>query len=946
MASTAVNENSVNPWLFWAKWSRPGKPQTFHPLLCHLIDVAAVTETMWHRVLSPRAQRHFADALGVDADTAGRWITFWAGLHDIGKAAPVFQRQIQAVIAILREAGLACPTGSEKEPRHGAISAGVLRDLLPQAYGLDRDLASRIATVIGGHHGVFPSAAVVNELNRQRARVGKGAWHRARADLTERLAGALDLPPGPEARPQQLDNATAMMLAGLVSVADWIGSNEDYFPHEGRAVPNIPAVDIGEYLARARTQAARALGELGWLDWPAPRRADSFADLFPQLRPPHRVQEAVEQLAGELMGPALVVIEAPMGEGKTEAAFYLAERWAATLGQGGYYIALPTQATSDQMYGRARDFLQGRYPDAAELVNLQLLHGHAALSAEFAVLQQAGKDRLFMPDGVWGDGGDDGASANVVAAEWFTARKRGLLAPYGVGTVDQALLAVLQTRHVFVRLFGLGTKTVIIDEVHAYDTYMTTLLTRLLQWLGALGTPVALLSATLPQRRRETLVRAYAEGAGWSAPTLPQAGYPRLTWAAADGDGARHVPPRPESSKAVALHWVDGRLPETPAAPFPLVDRLRAALAGGGCVAVICNTVGRAQQVYRALAPYFAGDADDGEPILDLLHARFLYKDREERERRVLRRFGKGARAARAGAAVGARRPDRAILVATQIIEQSLDLDFDLLVIDLAPADLVLQRAGRLHRHARPGDRPPGLCDPQLWIVGPEEGAGGVPTFGRGNEAIYAPYLLLRSWLELRGRDTLTFPDDIERVVEAVYDERDCPTDLSAALRERWEGTRQDLLREQKQYEGKAKSFRILPPIYDDDIFEDFNRDLEEDDPTVAPTLQALTRLSEPTVRVVLLGPDEYAALDQKAAPRLSEVKELLRRSVTLGGKWLVPQLLREAAPRGWSRSALLRHHRLIGLDTTGRKVLSDGRDVLRLDLKLGVLIESNKEKA
>src|SRR5207248_9773559 len=118
------------------------------------------------------------------------------------------------------------------------------------------------------------------------------------------------------------------------------------------------------------------------------------------------------------------------------------------------------------------------------------------------------------PRGVAGNPGYDGAPAGVVAAEWFTHRKRGLLAPFGVGTVDQVLLAVLQTRHVFVRLFGLAHKTVVVDEVHAYDAYMTTLLERLLEWLGALEAPVVLLSATLPRERRDRLARAYGNGLG------------------------------------------------------------------------------------------------------------------------------------------------------------------------------------------------------------------------------------------------------------------------------------------------------------------------------------------------------------------------------------------------------------------------------------------------
>jgi CRISPR-associated endonuclease/helicase Cas3 len=934
-------------WSLWAKWSRSREPQTFHPLLCHLIDVAVVAETMWQRVLSARARRRLAAALGVDEDAAGRWIAFWAGLHDIGKAAPVFQRQIPAAIELLRAAGLTCPIGPEKDPRHGTISAGVLRDLLPLAFGLDADLASRIATIIGGHHGVFPSAAAVNDLSRQKERVGKGAWQRVRTDLAERLADALDLAHAAMSRPQHIDNASGMVLAGLVSVADWIGSNEDYFPHEARSVPNVPAPAVEEYMSRARNQAARALGELGWLDWPAPQGTVTFADLFPHLCSPHRVQEATETLARELAGIALVVIEAPMGEGKTESAFYLAEHWAATLGQGGHYIALPTQATSDQMFGRARDFLQRRYPAAADLVNLQLLHGHAALSGEFETLKRVAKDRLFAPEGIWGEEGTTETAANVIAAEWFTARKRGLLAPYGVGTVDQILLAVLQTRHVFVRLFGLGAKTVIIDEVHAYDTYMTTLLQRLLQWLGALGVPVALLSATLPCRRREALVRAYAEGAGWPEPSLPQTAYPRLTWASAAGGGARHVPPAPGNGKVVALRWVYGRLSEDPAAPCPLVERLQESIANGGCAAVICNTVGRAQQLYRALASHFAGDADDGEPVLDLLHARFLYQDREERERRVLRRFGKGARSARSGAAGDVRRPDRAILVATQIIEQSLDLDFDLLVTDLAPADLLLQRAGRLHRHDRPGDRPPDLRDPQLWIVEPEGGANGVPSFGRGNEAVYAPHLLLRSWLELRERGTLTFPDDIERVVEAVYDERDCPANLSDALREKWQETRQASDTAMASEEKEAERRYIRWPNYTGSLPRLIAAPREEEAPELHPEHQALTRLIEPTASLVMLRdggeglvlsntPGDLLALG--TTPDIALAKRLLQRSVTVSDRRIVRTLLAEHPPTSWRKSPLLNRHRLVILDQDQSAIIGQFRLQLSGDVGLEVL--------
>ena len=277
-----------------------------------------------------------------------------------------------------------------------------------------------------------------------------------------------------------------------------------------------------------------------------------------------------------------------MGEGKTEAAVYLADRWAASSGQDGHYFALPTQATSNQMFGRIREYLQDRYEGTQ--VQLQLLHGHASLSSEFAALRQI-NNLVFAPGYPGVD--DDSDELTVVASEWFTHRKRGLLAPFGVGTIDQALLAALQTKHVFVRLFGLAYKTVIVDEVHAYDAYMTTLLERLLEWLAALGSSVVLLSATLPKARREQLLAAYARGLGKEPEgTAPRAEYPRVSWVSQDAkNGSRTVAVSARGRKEFSLTWSDGSLPGDGQTSFPLGDMLEVAPARGGCAAVICNTV-------------------------------------------------------------------------------------------------------------------------------------------------------------------------------------------------------------------------------------------------------------------------------------------------------------------------------------------------------------------
>jgi CRISPR-associated endonuclease/helicase Cas3 len=636
---------------------------------------------------------------------------------------------------------------------------------------------------------------------------------------------------------------------------------------------------------------------------------------------------------------------------------YLADRWSAALGQRGCYFALPTMATSNQMFGRVRDLLRHRYPQ--QVVNLQLLHGHALLSAELEALRD--RDRqLLVPRAVHGEPGDlaGAASPDVVAAEWFTYRKRGLLAPFGVGTVDQGLLAALRTKHVFVRLFGLSHKVVVVDEVHAYDTYMTALLERLLEWLAALGASVVLLSATLPTSRRKQLAAAFGRGLGLGHDVaVGEAAYPRLTWVSGSGAGtcAIHDPERRDREVGVA--WVDGRVPPDEGDAFPLGERLQQALAGGGCVAVICNTVRRAQQVYRALKRYFPGRGDDGQPELDLFHAQYLYQDREVREQRALIRFGKpgGTVHARRGGgtdgaageeAVPVRRPHRAVLVATQVVEQSLDLDFDLMVTDLAPADLVLQRSGRLHRHRRE-TRPPGLETPALWICLPERLEDDVPRFGRGNELVYEPHVLLRSWLALRGREALRVPGEIEALIESVYDDAlDCSEHASAALRERWDETARALRERAEAERAEAGDRWLQSPGYGGPLRDLTAHPRDDDAPDLHQAFQALTRLAQPTAQAIFLyGTPDAPALDAEGRERLrpsdtppvAQARRLLRRSATLSDPRAVEALLGQVPPAGWKKSSLLRHYRLLCLDEAGNTTA--GRRQVRVDPELGLVV-------
>lgn len=871
--------------LFWAKKKTEEHGEIYHPLLFHTFDVGVVARELWKSGLHKAIRRFFMAELGLSEQETIAWLSFLIALHDTGKASPAFIRQDQKAREALQQLEFSFRLVNKKCP-HGVITAYVLADLL-QTVSKDKNFPQMfgraLAIAVGGHHGTFSGGAEAKPRQR-----GGEEWENARKGLAEELARLFQVPLASLPNYSQ-NHAFYVLLAGLTCVADWIGSNEEHFKYA------LPRTTPGQYATLAQKRAREAVKAVGWANWKPPASVTTFAELFPSIQSPWPCQKQAETLAPQLTGSAsLVLIEAPMGEGKTEAAMFLADYWAATLQQQGCYFALPTQATSNQMFGRVKRFIAGRYPDQS--VNLQLVHGANLLSEEFTAL----RFRTYPEE----DGSLDETHGNIAVQEWFLPKKRALLAPFGVGTIDQALMAVLQTRHFFVRLFGLAHKTVIIDEVHAYDTYMSVLLERLLAWLHALGCSVVMLSATLPARKRQQLLQAY----GGETPTQ-SAGYPQMTWVSGGKSGAvsflavRH--------RQIAVHHLGDSTAE-------LVEKLRETVKGGGCVAIVCNTVGRAQEVYQALRQQQLVESEN----LQLLHSRFPFAEREKRERTALESFGKDGT-----------RPKAAILVATQIIEQSLDLDFDLMITDLAPADLVLQRAGRLHRHENA--RPAQLTRPALWLRMPDSGVDNVPNFG-ASQKIYDLYILLRSYVAFKDRHTIHLPEDLPTIVEEVYGPN--VAWQSGALQQVADSAWKDMQEDMKKEKFTAKGSLILPPDYlaePSGFLKQFSKGLEEDNPDIHPSLQALTRLTEPSVQVVCLSKSDSGALSVK--PSLAQVRSFLRSAMTITDKRVVFTLQEQPVPSGWKKTPALRHHRplIFSEDRT-----SVGKHTLRLDPELGLLID------
>ncbi len=887
----------------WAKTRRDGSP-AFHPLLAHLLDVGATAEALWMQVSSRQSRTRIARGLEIDEEDAGRWVALLAAAHDLGKGTPGFQGRAPERLADLHEQGLeVAETGPI--PAHGLLSAVLLADLLVSTFSIDRRVAGILGRLVGGHHGMVPTAGQLRTASSSRVR-GQGRWKDVQAGLWSALVNAWS----PAVAPVRVDDGAALRLAGLVSVADWIASDPGFFPFAtSRGKPS--RLNAGRHLSDSRERARTALERIGW---EAPR-AESVETDFSLLfdlspRPTQQVLAALPTREG-----ALYVVEDGTGSGKTEAAFHLIARSLETGSARGAYVALPTRATSDQAFRRLRRFLDNALRQAG--TDLQLVHGSAALSVDHEEIE--GATHALDPQATYED--DDRDPTGVRAATWFRQRKRGLLGPFAVGTVDQALLSVLQARHQFVRTWGLSDKLVVLDEIHAYDTYMSQLIERLLEWLATTGTTVVLLSATLPRERRRRLVEAFRRGLGASEGVegIDRAPYPRVTIADHAGAAAH-------ASTSVRRRTIEVEHVTIPAheGEAVLATRLaRQVEVAGGCIAVVCNTVASAQQTYLAIR----AAVDETTPVA-LLTSRMRFTERSILEQRLGRQFGPPSG--------DTERPARAVIVATQVIEQSLDLDFDLVLSELAPVDLLIQRAGRLHRHEG-RSRPFDLDHPRLTVLeGPLRGDG-TPLLDRGSIAVYGEYLLLRTSAVLAGRSELTEPDDLDALIEAVYGEQ--ALDVSRAMATRLDQAALDARAASDNHELQARAAALPSPGGPDSIaLRGTLGLLDDDDPENHATVRALTRLEDrPSVEAVLALPDECVAERGARVPSARQARRLLRLAVRLPGHRISEALGPEAVPTGWKENPVLRHVRLVQLDNAGEATIGTIR--LTLDPHLGVMI-------
>ncbi|MFJ2769739.1 type I-E CRISPR-associated protein Cse1/CasA [Streptomyces sp. NPDC087300] len=804
----------------WAKHDRD--TESHLPLWRHMADSAGVAGKLWDEWLPVGIKSLIAEDVPGGEPAARRIAVFLTGVHDIGKATCAFACQVDALADRMRTAGLEMRTFAEygtdrRLAPHGLAGQLLLQEWLGDRYAITSRTSGQFAVVVGGHHGTPPEHQQIHDLQSRpwllrHPGSTEGLWRHVQRELLDGCAELADITDELAAwKSMRLTQPVQVLLTAITIISDWVASSTDLFPYDPDSWQ--PSGPTGE--ARRLNAAWKGLDLPG--PW-APAEPDLPAELMftqrfglpeaAQIRPV--LAEAV-RLARHMPSPGLLMIEAPMGEGKTEAAFAAAEVLAARSGAGGCLVALPTRATSDAMFPRLLDWLN-RQPDSGSW-SVVLAHAKAALDEEWSGFLRRGQrtiaavelDRAEEPRRARHSSPTPATPAGLQAHQWLRGRKKGLLASFAVGTIDQVLFAGLKSRHLALRHLAVAGKVVIIDEVHAYDAYMGRYLDRVLEWLAAYRVPVIILSATLPADRRRSLMVAYAGSTGscdtsgdlGTSPTAESdlTAYPLISAVAPDGPTLSARPTAASGRRTtVTLERLDDDVEQ-------LADRLSHELQGGGCALVVRNTVQRVLDAGDALRERF------GERGVTLTHSRFLAADRAVKDAWLRDVFGPS----------GKRPAGPHIVVASQVVEQSLDIDFDLLVTDLAPVDLLLQRIGRLHRHPR--SRPARLTAARCLVTGAAWGTD-PPQPVRGSVTVYRRHALLRSLAVLGPHldgEPLLLPDHISPLVQTAYGET---TVGSPAWAEELDAARTEHLRLLSDKRQKAESFLLGPvrragrPVY------------------------------------------------------------------------------------------------------------------------------------
>lgn len=902
-----------------ALWAKSGDESGSLSLPQHLLDAAGVAQAVYSTWVAQPLKQRLATGLGLTQEQVRKLYVWLAGTHDVGKASLTFQTQLEKragfehLVTNLSDAGLPLRMSGLEITRsklpHGICSGVLIANWLIDR-GFDYPTAEWISSAADAHHGV-PSLEGEREHIETILTTYSQEWQQVQYELLDTIADLAGVESVLEALKTNNDRDPAAMqlLTGLVVIADWIASNPDAFP----------MVVSGSQNERVRsgmqsTDLTRPWGGRTVADDIDEHYRNSFN--WPENFRARNVQAAMIEAAKTVTDPALIILEAETGVGKTEAALAAAHLIANATEAQGIYFAAPTMATANGLLERTINWAKNA-TDSESVSSLYLAHSKNQLSQPYQRLRFKGV------------GEDNSAGDNVTTSSWMSGRRRGLLSNVVVGTVDQVLMMALRQRYSMLRHVALAGKIIIFDEVHAYDAYTSDYLETTLEWLAHYGATVIMMSATLPPDRRNALVKAFT---GREIET-PSNAYPLITVASQTGQKSFTPEPSPTSLKAT-IEVIEDSLSD-------LHQQLETLLHYGGVALIICNTIARAQEAYRVFKLSYPDE-------VELHHAGFMAWERSLKEDRLREELGSTAHR-------DSGRPYRKIVVATQVAEQSLDIDADILVTDIAPMDLIIQRIGRLHRHNRPEtDRPAQVREPKVFVRGIES-LTPHPTLNSGAEAIYGSRILLSTILHLP--TTFKRPDDVAALVRKVYDaEQEIPPEWVGE----WDKAQINDSARVNSAHARSKSFRIKSPNECRKLGDLFG-DLQQATVTLGDDEigAAQVRDSEPTVEVIPIVGDaqEYVPLGTDWAitgdPELSyrQAFHLASSTVRLPARMTrfnadfeaVVGTLEQLTPAAWNKHFLLKGQLALPLDHEGEASL--GRFKVRYTSELGLEYISDPDR-
>lgn len=791
---------------FWAK------TQPYQSIVTHGSVSGTVCKYLMKMYLSPGSRQLAAELLGLTEDDLTDFMAYLVSLHDIGKLEYHFQCKDPEMKVKLKNLGIGRQYFGKEAVRHEKTGAAVLRRLW-RTQGQKAGARYLFSDMVGAHHQKNGGQGAADEnvffCNAQQE---------LECYMAKRFFGTekITLPK----KPDMTRGVVESILLGIMILSDWISSGIQFADAEEWIESENSETEIIRRTKEFLEESGLGPAIINW--------GNRFTDVWPWIPADgmRLLQKQVEELCGGEQRHQLILIEAPMGEGKTEAGMYCAVQMLRQWNKDGFYVALPTAATSNQMASRMQSWFDTcKIPD-----RVRLLHGMA-----------------WMVDTHTWEGKADSEDQNEIT-QWLAPLRRGLLGQFSVGTIDQAMLSVTKTRYGVLRLLGLSNKVLVIDEIHSYDVYMGEFIQLLLQWCKAMEIPVVMLSATLPPKLKAKLLAPYTQQ------PLSDA-YPLLTAVCEDG-GVEEI----TIDKTVKNMEVSVELLPILNDPERIAQKAADIAGNGGCICVLMNTVKQAQKVYSELETCFDGD-------LLLFHAQFPAYRRQEIEMECIRKFGKNKKD----------RPKRAILVSTQVVEQSLDVDFDAMLTAVAPIDLVLQRMGRIFRH-EDTLRPEHLQKPSQYILTPEGDDYVVDGY------VYPEVLLRQTVQILKSRDAVKIPEDLAPLVADGYDERKVPLGDF----EKW---MEHMIGEQVEA-GQSRKYLIGTPDKTYSALVESDQLFDDDGENRYLTVQ--TRLGEPSVRIALLEEDLYRrveALEGKVRDR-ELAKQVQLQSVSVAERRLKSDLL------------------------------------------------------